>query len=230
MRRSRTTATQHKSRHQGIRLASYRTSWSFKPYSPCLVYLKSSLWCFLVPAELRYPSARDQTLCRSSMLQSRKVQLLPLLTKVLLAERTWVSGLMMGYALTSIVCGVFDVKHYLHLQVRDFLFTQGLSDNVIISSARSTYFAPSSGNDMFPRVGEPNTLTPTTQYWRLAAHHVAFSSSSDLLLSELLLYGVGINIERQFGSVKFAVGTLLKWRCSELTTVLTASLLPSFPH
>ncbi|KAI9574417.1 hypothetical protein HD554DRAFT_2046962 [Boletus coccyginus] len=66
-------------------------------------------------------------------------------------------GLMMGYAFTSIVCGIFDVKHYLHLQ-----------------------------------------------YWRLATHHVAFSSSSDLLLAELLLYGVGINIERQFGSVKFA--------------------------
>lgn len=56
----------------------------------------------------------------------------------------------MGYALTSIVCGIFDVKHYLHLQVWHFLFTnQVLSDNFILSSARSTYFASPSGNDMF---------------------------------------------------------------------------------
>ncbi|KAF8138756.1 hypothetical protein EV363DRAFT_1427630 [Boletus edulis] len=76
-------------------------------------------------------------------------------------------GLMMGYALTSIVCGIFDVKHYLHLQ-------------------------------LVPHISRHH------QYWRLATHHVACSSSSDLLLTELLLYGVGINIERQFGSVKFA--------------------------
>ncbi|KAF8558719.1 hypothetical protein OG21DRAFT_1503672 [Imleria badia] len=76
-------------------------------------------------------------------------------------------GLMIGYALTSIVCGVFDVKHYLHLQ-------------------------------LIPHISRHH------QYWRLATHHVAFSSSSDLLLGELLLYSVGINIERQFGSVKFA--------------------------
>ncbi|KAG6378971.1 hypothetical protein JVT61DRAFT_13259 [Boletus reticuloceps] len=74
---------------------------------------------------------------------------------------------MMGYALTSIVCGIFDVKHYLHLQ-------------------------------LVPHISRHH------QYWRLATHHVACSSSSDLLLTELLLYGVGINIERQFGSVKFA--------------------------
>jgi membrane associated rhomboid family serine protease len=76
-------------------------------------------------------------------------------------------GLMMGYALTSIVCGIFDVKHYLHLQ-------------------------------LVPHISRHH------QYWRLATHHVAFSSSSDLLLAELLLYTVGINVERQFGSVKFA--------------------------
>jgi len=73
----------------------------------------------------------------------------------------------MGYALTSIVCGIFDVKHYLHLQ-------------------------------LVPHISRHH------QYWRLATHHVAFSSSSDLLLAELLFYNVGINVERQFGSVKFA--------------------------
>jgi len=35
----------------------------------------------------------------------------------------------MGYALTSIVCGIFDVKHYLHLQVWDFLSTNQILSN-----------------------------------------------------------------------------------------------------
>ena len=40
----------------------------------------------------------------------------------LFTKRACGSGLMMGYALTSIICGVFDVKHYLHLQVSCFLY------------------------------------------------------------------------------------------------------------
>ncbi|EGO27949.1 hypothetical protein SERLADRAFT_462266 [Serpula lacrymans var. lacrymans S7.9] len=76
-------------------------------------------------------------------------------------------GLMMSCALTSIIAGVFDVKHYLHLQ-----------------------FVPH--------------ISRHHQYWRLVAHHFAFSNSSDLLLAELLLYNVGVQVERQFGTVKFA--------------------------
>ncbi|KAH7912975.1 hypothetical protein BJ138DRAFT_1147175 [Hygrophoropsis aurantiaca] len=76
-------------------------------------------------------------------------------------------GLMMGCALTSIVGGIFDVKHYLHLQ-----------------------FVPH--------------ISRHHQYWRLLVHHLAFSSSSDLLIAELLLYNAAVQIERQFGSVKFA--------------------------
>ncbi|KAN0097204.1 hypothetical protein V8E55_001650 [Tylopilus felleus] len=97
-------------------------------------------------------------------------------------------GLMIGYALTSIVCGIFDFKHYLHLQ-------------------------------LVPHVSRHH------QYWRLATHHVAFSSSSDLLLAELLLYGVGINIERQFGSVKFASFTLVS---TLMSTILEFSSLILF--
>lgn len=51
------------------------------------------------------------------------------------------------------------------------------------------------------------------QYWRLIVHHTAFSNSSELFLWELILYNIGVNIERQFGGVKYAsflvVSTLL---------------------
>ncbi|KAI9513286.1 hypothetical protein F5148DRAFT_288017 [Russula earlei] len=51
------------------------------------------------------------------------------------------------------------------------------------------------------------------QYWRLLSHHAAFSNSSELFLWELILYNIGVNIERQFGGVKYAsflvVSTLL---------------------
>ncbi|KAI0303978.1 hypothetical protein BC826DRAFT_980734 [Russula brevipes] len=51
------------------------------------------------------------------------------------------------------------------------------------------------------------------QYWRLLVHHAAFSNSSELFLWELILYNIGISIERQFGGVKYAsflvVSTLL---------------------
>jgi hypothetical protein len=39
-------------------------------------------------------------------------------------------------------------------------------------------------------------------------HHLAFSNSSDLFLGVVILYNVGVQIERQFGSVKFAVSTI----------------------
>ncbi|KAJ7098644.1 hypothetical protein B0H15DRAFT_585618 [Mycena belliarum] len=85
-------------------------------------------------------------------------------------------GLMVGLALSSIAVGVFDVKHYFHLQLVPHI---------------SRYY----------------------QYWRLGAHHLAFSSSSELFVTEILLYNIGVPIERQFGSLKFAsfavVSTLL---------------------
>ncbi|KAJ4479008.1 hypothetical protein J3R30DRAFT_3473292 [Lentinula aciculospora] len=85
-------------------------------------------------------------------------------------------GFMIGLALTSIVVGVFDVKHYFHLQLVPHL---------------SKYH----------------------QYWRLALHNIAFANSSDLFLAELILFQNGIQVERCFGSLKFAsfilVSTLL---------------------
>ncbi|TFK55377.1 hypothetical protein OE88DRAFT_1764743 [Heliocybe sulcata] len=76
-------------------------------------------------------------------------------------------GLMLGCALASIVAGVFDLKHYLHLQLVPHL---------------SKYH----------------------QYWRLFVHHTAYSNSSDLFLAEIILYNVSVNVERAFGTVKFA--------------------------
>ncbi|KDR84111.1 hypothetical protein GALMADRAFT_54408 [Galerina marginata CBS 339.88] len=76
-------------------------------------------------------------------------------------------GLIVYCALSSIVVGIFDLKHYFHLQ-----------------------FVPH--------------ISRHHQYWRLMTHHLAFSNSSDLFLAELILYNVGVKIERQFGSLKFA--------------------------
>ncbi|KAJ7265449.1 hypothetical protein B0H12DRAFT_1100811 [Mycena haematopus] len=76
-------------------------------------------------------------------------------------------GLMISIAMSSILVGVFDVKHYFHLQ-------------------------------LVPHISRHY------QYWRLGVHHLAFSNSSDLFIAEILLYSIGIPIERQFGTLKFA--------------------------
>ncbi|KAJ3864973.1 hypothetical protein EV359DRAFT_72730 [Lentinula novae-zelandiae] len=56
-------------------------------------------------------------------------------------------------------------------------------------------------------------LSKYHQYWRLALHNFAFANSSDLFLAELILFQDGIQVERCFGSLKFAsfilVSTLL---------------------
>ncbi|KAG2141683.1 hypothetical protein BD769DRAFT_1626204 [Suillus cothurnatus] len=72
---------------------------------------------------------------------------------------------------TSIVCGIFDVKHYLHLQ-------------------------------LVPHMSRNH------QYWRLLLHHTAFSNSSDLLIAEILLYGVGCTCRTSVWECKFASFTV----------------------
>ncbi|KAF7302266.1 DSC E3 ubiquitin ligase complex subunit 2 [Mycena indigotica] len=76
-------------------------------------------------------------------------------------------GLMVSLAISSLLVGVFDVKHYFHLQLVPHI---------------SRYY----------------------QYWRLPTHHLAFSSSGDLFIAELILFNIGVQVERQFGSLKFA--------------------------
>ncbi|KAH6914716.1 hypothetical protein BKA70DRAFT_1510167 [Coprinopsis sp. MPI-PUGE-AT-0042] len=91
-------------------------------------------------------------------------------------------ALILGVAVSSITVGVFDVKHYFHLQ-------------------------------LVPHMSRHH------QYWRLLTHNLAFSNSSDLFLGILILSSVGVQVERHFGSVKFAsfaiatvlVGTLLEF-------------------
>ncbi|TCD67515.1 hypothetical protein EIP91_012320 [Steccherinum ochraceum] len=103
-------------------------------------------------------------------------------------------ALMLGIALTSVTAGIFDIKHYLHLQ-------------------------------LVPHISKHY------QYWRLLTHHFACANSSDLFLTELLLYNVAVHIERTFGSIKFAsflslslvINTLL-----EFTTMLVLRIFPLF--
>ncbi|KAI0068547.1 hypothetical protein BV25DRAFT_1910318 [Artomyces pyxidatus] len=47
------------------------------------------------------------------------------------------------------------------------------------------------------------------QYWRLLTHHLVYSNSSELFVWELLLYNIGISIERQFGSTKYGSFVLI---------------------
>jgi len=96
-------------------------------------------------------------------------------------------GLMVGIAMSSILVGVFDVKHYFHLQ-------------------------------LVPHISRHY------QYWRLGVHHLAFSSSSELFIAEILFYNIGIQIERQFGTLKFAsfavITTLLATLLEFLSLIL----------
>ncbi|TFK94251.1 hypothetical protein K466DRAFT_580209 [Polyporus arcularius HHB13444] len=92
-------------------------------------------------------------------------------------------GLMFGFALSSIAAGIFDLKHYLNLQ-------------------------------LVPHISRHH------QYWRLLVHCLACASSSDLLLTELLLYNVGIPIERAFGGVKYTSFFVI----SAVTTILASFL------
>ncbi|KIL70342.1 hypothetical protein M378DRAFT_156458 [Amanita muscaria Koide BX008] len=95
-------------------------------------------------------------------------------------------GLMIGSAVSSILVGIFDIKHYFHLQ-------------------------------LVPHISRHH------QYWRLFLHHVAFSNSTDLFLAEVLLFNVGVLVERQFGSVKyasFAVITILLGTMFEFVSLI----------
>ncbi|CAK5263131.1 unnamed protein product [Mycena citricolor] len=89
-------------------------------------------------------------------------------------------GLILSLALSTVFVGVFDVKHYFHLQ-------------------------------LVPHVSHHH------QYWRLATHHLAFASSSDLFVAVLTLYNVSVQIERNFGSLKFASFVLIS---TMLSTIL----------
>ncbi|KZT29415.1 hypothetical protein NEOLEDRAFT_1085321 [Neolentinus lepideus HHB14362 ss-1] len=100
-------------------------------------------------------------------------------------------GLMLGCALASIIAGVFDLKHYLHLQ-------------------------------LIPH------LSRSHQYWRLFVHHIAYSNSSDLFLAEIILYSVSVNVERAFGSVKFASFAVLSTLVATILEFLSLLLFHRF--
>jgi len=62
------------------------------------------------------------------------------------------------------------------------------------------------------------------QYWRLGVHHLAFSSSSELFIAEILLFNIGVQVERQYGVLKFAsfavISTLLSTLLEFLSLIL----------
>ena len=99
---------------------------------------------------------------------------------------------MICIALTSVAAGIFDVKHYLHLQLVLHI-SKYHQVSCCGESVQSAYIV-------------------RLQYWRLFTHHLACPSSSDLLLTELLLYNAAVHIERAFGSVKFSVSQIMKSR------------------
>lgn len=39
-------------------------------------------------------------------------------------------------------------------------------------------------------------ITKYHQFWRVLVHPIAFANSTELFMAELLLYGVGVRIER----------------------------------
>lgn len=73
--------------------------------------------------------------------------------------------------------------------------------------------------------------TEVSKYWRLFFHHLACSSFSDLFITELILFNVGIHVERLFGSVKFAVSRVIFHVAAFLTRrfqVLRRCLITAF--
>ncbi|THH14306.1 hypothetical protein EW146_g6017 [Bondarzewia mesenterica] len=66
------------------------------------------------------------------------------------------------------------------------------------------------------------------QYWRLLVHHLAYSNSSELFIWELILYNVGVNIERQFGSVKFGSYAVISTLVSTILEFLSLLVFHRF--
>ncbi|KAG7097413.1 hypothetical protein E1B28_004760 [Marasmius oreades] len=66
------------------------------------------------------------------------------------------------------------------------------------------------------------------QYWRLFTRNLAFSSSGDLLLAELIIFNVGILVERHFGTLKFASFVLVSTTLSTFLELVTLFLFRKF--
>ncbi|KAG9015551.1 hypothetical protein FRB94_000156 [Tulasnella sp. JGI-2019a] len=66
------------------------------------------------------------------------------------------------------------------------------------------------------------------QYWRLLTHHLIFGNSSELLLAMVLLFNVGVNIERTFSSRKYGSFLIISGLLSTLLTFSTLLLTNRF--
>lgn len=135
------------------------------------------------------------------------------------------TGLMMVMAASSLLVGLFDIKHDVHLQVSIVTHTTGNTD--ISPQACPTSLQSAPGMDHVRNSWTVTLIHP--KYWRLGAHYMAFSSSAELFMAELLMYHVGIHVERQFGSVKFAVSSSIL-TCATSSPSHLCSLLQLFPR
>ncbi|KAF5387674.1 hypothetical protein D9615_000722 [Tricholomella constricta] len=102
-------------------------------------------------------------------------------------------GLMVGYGLTSILAGLFDVKHYFHLQVIGTALVPSPSGSV-------------SQVVLLADVTKPEIDPPSTGGW-----------FSTIWLSP-------IQIERQFGSIKFASFALVSTLMATILELLSLML------
>ncbi|EPQ27834.1 uncharacterized protein PFL1_04579 [Pseudozyma flocculosa PF-1] len=79
-----------------------------------------------------------------------------------------------------------------------------ISKGLIVTTAISTVvlsvfrFKPYTHLQVVPH------LSVHGQYWRLVAHHVAFANASELFLATLFFYTASREVERRFGTLKFA--------------------------
>ncbi|GEM09302.1 hypothetical protein Rt10032_c07g3319 [Rhodotorula toruloides] len=67
-------------------------------------------------------------------------------------------------------------------------------------------------------------LTRDHQFYRLVAHHFVFANSAELLLGTLLLWQTSAEVERLFGTRKFASFIVVTTACSTVATVVTLLL------
>lgn len=84
---------------------------------------------------------------------------------------------MLLLGVTSLTASLLDIKPYVHLQLVPHMTTYHQ-----VSRTGMTTFR--------------NSVLMRVQFWRILVHPLAFVNSTELLVAELLLYNVGVGIER----------------------------------
>ncbi|KAK1924713.1 hypothetical protein DB88DRAFT_509787 [Papiliotrema laurentii] len=71
-------------------------------------------------------------------------------------------------------------------------------------------------------------MTKYHQFWRILVHPFVFTNSTELLMGELLLYNVGVKIERSFGPRKYSAFVLISSVVSNIFSLAGIILLGPF--